>query len=96
MMEVDQPRDGVKETLVMEYVGIDPAVGLECSSCRQISRVAYSALLDMVVHGDDVLCESCGRIMQHDWTTVSVVQNIIKKRMQEANEAKARRFAAGA
>jgi hypothetical protein len=26
--------------------------------------------------------------MLHDWTTVSVVQNIIKRRMREAHEAK--------
>jgi hypothetical protein len=29
--------------------------------------------------------------MLHDWTTVTVVQNIIKKRMVQANELKQRR-----
>jgi hypothetical protein len=29
--------------------------------------------------------------MLHDWTTVSVVQNIIKKRMEQANELKSRK-----
>lgn len=78
----------------MEYVGIDPAVGLECAGCKQISRVPYSRLLHMVAEEHDVECEFCERIMLHDWTTVSVVQNIIKKRMQDANEAKARRQSA--
>ncbi len=77
----------------MYYVGIDPAVGLECSSCRQISRLPYSELLRRVSARQNVTCEGCERTMTHDWTTVSVVQNIIKNRMQQANEAKSRRFA---
>jgi hypothetical protein len=31
--------------------------------------------------------------MMHDWTTVAVVQNIIKKRMRQAYEAKIQRTA---
>lgn len=76
----------------MYYVGIDPAVGLECSSCGQISRLPYSELLKLVSSQQNVTCEGCERSMTHDWTTVSVVQNIIKKRMHQANEAKSRRF----
>ncbi len=76
----------------MYYVGIDPAVGLECSSCREISRLPYSELLKLVWAQRNITCTSCERTMTHDWTTVSVVQNIIKKRMQQANEAKTRRF----
>ena len=78
----------------MEYVGIDPAVGLECAGCKEISRLPYSQLLHMVTEEHDVECKHCNRIMLHDWTTVSVVQNIIKKRMEDANAAKARRIAA--
>ena len=77
----------------MDYVGIDPAVGLECSSCKAISRLAYSALLDLVADQQDIECDGCGRAMMHDWTTVAVVQNIIKKRMRQAYEAKVRRTA---
>jgi hypothetical protein len=36
---------------------------------------------------------ACGRMMLHDWTTVTVVQGIIRKRMDQANEAKSRRLA---
>ena len=32
----------------MDYVGIDPAVGLECSHCHHISRIPYSRLLRLV------------------------------------------------
>lgn len=77
----------------MYYVGIDPAVGLECSSCGQISRLPYSELLTLVSSQKNVTCEGCDRSMTHDWTTVSVVQNIIKKRMHQANVAKSRRSA---
>ena len=75
----------------MDYVGLDPAVGLECSHCNHISRMPYSDLLSLVAHTDKARCDSCERLMLHDWTTVSVVQNIIKKRMEQANELKARR-----
>ncbi|MEM7080059.1 MAG: hypothetical protein AAF513_15665 [Pseudomonadota bacterium] len=79
----------------MDYIGIDPAVGLECSSCKHISRLPYSKLLNRVVAQEDIHCQGCSRAMLHDWTTVSVVQNIIKKRLKQANEEKARRSAAG-
>jgi len=77
----------------MDYVGIDPAVGLECSHCKHISRMPYSSLLALVVNAQQAECTDCRRLMLHDWTTVAVVQSIIKKRMREANEAKSRRFA---
>jgi hypothetical protein len=76
---------------VMEYVGLDPAVGLECSHCNHISRMPYSELLTLVVAEEQAQCLSCRRLMLHDWTTVSVVQNIIKKRMEQANELKSRK-----
>lgn len=75
----------------MDYVGLDPAVGLECSHCNHISRMPYSDLLSLVVRSEQATCESCQRLMLHDWTTVSVVQNIIRKRMEQANEMKSRR-----
>ena len=72
----------------MEYVGINPAVGLECAHCEHISRVSYSELLAMVVESRKAECQSCRRLMLHDWSTVAVVQNIIKQRMFDANEFK--------
>ena len=77
----------------MDYVGIDPAVGLECSHCKHISRIPYSELLALVADAGQAQCSACYRMMLHDWTTVSVVQGIIKKRMAQANEAKSRRLA---
>jgi hypothetical protein len=72
----------------MEYIGIDPAVGLECSHCDHVTRLKYSVLLHRVLDGEQVPCGHCERRMLHDWTTVSVVQNIIKRRMREAHEAR--------
>ena len=77
----------------MDYVGIDPAVGLECSNCKHISRLPYSDLLQRVMEKIHVHCEGCERTMLHDWTTVTVVQNIIRKRLKQANEDKASRTA---
>ena len=79
----------------MEYIGIDPAVGLECSSCKHISRLPYSELLLRVMSDVQIPCDGCGRTMLHDWTTVHVVQSIIRKRMKQANEEKSRRIASG-
>ncbi len=75
----------------MDYVGIDPVVGLECASCKDITRLPYSELLRLVGDAEQVECKACNRKMLHDWTTINVVQNIIKKRMRQANEAKERR-----
>jgi hypothetical protein len=75
----------------MDYVGLDPAVGLECSHCNHISRMPYSSLLALVARAQKAQCGSCDRLMLHDWTTVAVVQNIIRKRMEQANELKSRR-----
>ncbi len=77
----------------MNYIGIDPAVGLECSHCDHVTRLKYSELLRRVQDGEQVPCGNCDRRMLHDWTTVSVVQNIIKRRMREAHEAKVGRHA---
>lgn len=75
----------------MDYIGIDPVVGLECASCKDITRLPYSELLRLVTGNRQVECKSCDRRMLHDWTTINVVQNIIKKRMRQANEARERR-----
>jgi len=74
----------------MDYIGVDPTVGLECSDCQFVSRLAYSELLDCVNADDIIHCDSCGRQMEHDMTTVNVVQNIIRRRMKQVNEAKGR------
>ena len=79
----------------MDYIGIDPAVGLECSSCKHISRLPYSDLLNRVMEERHINCDGCDRTMLHDWTTVSVVQNIIKKRLKQANDEKSRKYATG-
>jgi hypothetical protein len=79
----------------MDYVGIDPAVGLEGSSCKHISRLPYSDLLHRVMDDVQILCDGCGRTMVHDWMTVNVVQNIIRKRMKQANDDKASETALG-
>ena len=75
----------------MEYIGIDPAVGLECASCNQISRLPYSQLLNRVLDESEIYCDGCSRAMTHDWTTVNVVQNIIRKRLEQANEDKTKK-----
>jgi len=77
----------------MQYVGIDPVVGLECSNCEHVTRVRYSLLLARVTAEEPIDCEHCSRQMRHDWTTVSVVQNIIRRRMREASEARMARQA---
>ncbi|NJN52297.1 MAG: hypothetical protein HC809_11560 [Gammaproteobacteria bacterium] len=61
----------------MDYVGLDPTVGLECTSCRHIVRLPYSELLDKVLDDVPMCCDGCGRPIEHDWTTVNIVQNII-------------------
>lgn len=79
----------------MDYVGIDPVVGLECSDCKHISRLEYSLLLDQILGEDEILCRNCERSMEHDWTTINVVQNIIRRRMKQANRAKEQQVARG-
>jgi len=75
----------------MDYIGVDPTVGLECSDCQFVSP--YSELLDCVTLDDVIHCDSCGRKMEHDMTTVSVVQNIIRRRMKQVHEAKEKEYA---
>ena len=77
----------------MDYVGIDPIVGLECSDCKHVSRLGYSVLLGCVMESRDISCERCERTMVHDWSTIRVVQDIILRRMKQAHRAKAQRVA---
>ena len=77
----------------MDYVGIDPIVGLECSDCKHVSRLGYSMLLNRVMESRDIPCERCDRAMIHDWSTIRVVQDIILRRMKQAHRAKAQRVA---
>jgi hypothetical protein len=74
----------------MDYVGLDPMVGLECSACRTIHRLPYSELLTRVVEHIGVCCETCDEPLGHDWSTVRVVQNIIRRRMRQAQEEEQR------
>ena len=77
----------------MDYVGLDPTVGLECTACRHIVRLPYSELLDKALGDVPMCCDGCGRPIRHDWTTVNIVQNIIRRRMREAHRADRERFA---
>jgi hypothetical protein len=70
----------------MDYVGLDPMVGLECGGCKRIHRLPYSELLAHVVHRLQADCEACAMPLTHDWTTIAVVQNIIRRRMRQAHE----------
>jgi hypothetical protein len=71
----------------MDYVGLDPTVGLECCGCKHIVRLPYSELLDKVIDVVPMSCDGCGKPIEHDWTTVNIVQNIIRRRMREAQRA---------
>jgi len=50
----------------MDYIGVDPTVGLECSDCQFVSRLAYSELLDCVTLEEVIHCDSCGRKMEQE------------------------------
>ena len=45
----------------MDYVGLDPTVGLECTACRHIVRLPYSELLDKALDDVPMCCDGCGR-----------------------------------
>ncbi len=70
----------------MDYVGLDPTVGLECGGCKHIVRLPYSALLGKVIELQPMNCDGCGHAIEHDWTTINIVQNIIRRRMREAQK----------
>ena len=42
-----------REVPKMDYVGLDPMVGLECASCHHIVRLPYSELLNNVLDAVD-------------------------------------------
>jgi hypothetical protein len=69
----------------MDYVGLDPMVGLECASCHHIVRLPYSELLNNVLDAVEMSCDGCGGQVEHNWTTVNIVQNIIRRRMDQAH-----------
>jgi S-ribosylhomocysteine lyase LuxS involved in autoinducer biosynthesis len=71
----------------MDYVGLDPTVGLECGGCKHIVRLPYSELLSKVIDLVPMGCDGCGHAIEHDWTTINIVQNIIRRRMREAQKA---------
>ncbi len=71
----------------MDYVGLDPTVGLECGGCKHIVRLPYSELLTKVIDVVPMSCDGCGHAVEHDWTTINIVQNIIRRRMREAQKA---------
>ena len=68
--------------------------GNEVPAATTVTPIAHSdrpSSPAMVAKARQAECVSCRRLMLHDWTTVTVVQNIIKKRMVQANELKQRR-----
>ena len=71
----------------MDYVGLDPTVGLECCGCKHIVRLPYSELLNKVIGCVPMSCDGCAAPIERDWTTVNIVQNIIRRRMKEAQKA---------
>jgi hypothetical protein len=71
----------------MDYVGLDPTVGLECCGCKHIVRLPYSELLNKVIDTVPMSCDGCGEPIERDWTTVNIVQNIIRRRMREAQKS---------
>ena len=71
----------------MDYVGLDPTVGLECCGCKHIVRLPYSELLNKVIELVPMSCDGCGQVIERDWTTVNIVQNIIRRRMREAQKS---------
>ena len=79
----------------MDYVGLDPVVGLECVDCKHILRLTYSELLDFAIDEIPISCAGCSQDVMHDWTTVNIVQNIIRKRMREAQKAETKRWVPG-
>ena len=70
----------------MDYVGLDPTVGLECGGCKHIVRLPYSELLTKVIEVEPMSCDGCGHPVEHDWTTINIVQNIIRRRLRESQK----------
>ena len=70
----------------MDYVGLDPTVGLECGGCKHIVRLPYSELLNKVIDVVPMNCDGCGHPVEHDWTTINIVQNIIRRRLRESQK----------
>lgn len=74
-----------REVPKMDYVGLDPMVGLECAACHHIARLPYSELLNRVLASVQMGCDGCGSPIEQSWTTVNIVQNIIRRRMDQAH-----------
>ena len=68
----------------MDYVGIDYSVDLACSTCAGITRIRYSRLLALLDVGGAVACATCGRVTNHDWTTVSRAQQLFRAYLDRA------------
>jgi hypothetical protein len=79
----------------VDYVGLDPVVGLECVDCKHILRLTYSELLDLAIDETPMHCAGCSQDVTNDWTTVNIVQNIIRKRMREAQKTETKRWVPG-
>lgn len=79
----------------MDYVGLDPVVGLECVDCKHILRLSYSELLERVLEEVPMCCAGCTQPVAHDWTTINIVQNIIRRRMRQAQREEEKRWAPG-
>ena len=73
----------------MDYIGLDPTIGLECTNCQQVTRLSYSDLLETAVEDNQLDCDGCQLEIDHGWTTVGLVQNIIRRRMGQAHRVRA-------
>lgn len=72
----------------MDYVGLDPMIGLECTNCQRVTRLCYSDLLDTAMDHSQLDCDGCHLEIDNGWTTVGLVQNIIRRRMGQAHQVR--------
>lgn len=77
-----------KTNFKMDYVGINPVIGLECSSCPNVERIPYTILLSKVFEDHNVTCSGCNKNLNADGTTIETVNEVIKQRMRDAAAAK--------
>lgn len=67
----------------MDYVGIDHLIGLSCGSCGNTTTRPFSRLLNMVLDGHSVVCDSCRRTTNHGWDSIEAAQRLVAGRMRE-------------
>ena len=68
--------------MAMRYVGTDHAVGLSCRACKHTTAMLYSRLLGSIVDGARIVCEGCGRVTDHGWSTLEEARMLVGERMR--------------